>query len=341
MKIAVVGAGISGCLLANLLVCEKVDVSVFEKSRGCGGRASTKQTDFGQCDLGATIIPAQKAPFIEFMQGLCKQNIASKWPERIFISQNGQSRFPPTEQFSRDREYFVFNHKMNAACRHWIKNVNLHTSHQISQIRYLEGKGWQLKSNEVWQSELFDKVVFTAPWPQSQALIEQSELPIKLPEFSQSWTSCWSIALKLEHLVASDIDLVYLKNQSLQTLVRDSAKPLRPQFFASDKAEKSEIWVAQLDNHLSDDLGKQGKDQAISIAIKGLCELFDLPVKSVSNTYAHYWRYARPSAGQKSLGIFSDPEHGFYVGGDWSFGASIESAYEAAVTLSQLIITSE
>jgi renalase len=235
----------------------------------------------------------------------------------------------------------VFNSKMNAACRHWIKKANLHTSHLISQIRFVVDKGWQLKSNDVWQTTFFDKVVLTAPWPQTQALIEQSKLPIKLPDASQSWTSCWSIGLELNHSVANNIDLVYLNDQSIQTLVRDSSKPLRPHVMSSEAAGQSEIWVAQLANVLSDDLGKSGKEKAISIAINGFCELFDLSAKSVSNSYAHYWRYAKPCIGQQSLGIFSQQEYGLYVGGDWSFGATIESAYEAALTLSRAIIMGE
>ena len=338
MKVAVVGAGISGCLLADFLDAASIDVSIFEKSRGCGGRASTKLTDWGQCDLGATIVPVQKTLFSDFMQDLYNQNIVSKWPENILVSQKDNQLL---ENYVGDREHYVFNGKMNSACRHWIKNAKLHTNNLISQIRYLSGKGWQLKSNEVWQTELFDKVVLTAPWPQSQALIEHSELSIKQPDFSQSWTSCWSIALKLQQLVTSKVDIIYLKNQSIQTLVRDSGKPLRPQPFLSDKGNESEIWVAQLANKLSDELGQSGKEKAISIATKGLCELFNLPDESVSNTYAHYWRYARPSPGQKPLGILSQSEHGVFVGGDWSFGASIESAYEAALTLSRAIITSE
>jgi renalase len=341
MKIAVVGAGMTGCLLANFLDSVSIDVSVFEKSRGCGGRASTKQTDFGQCDLGATIVPAQKAEFADFMQGLCNQNMVTKWPGNVFVTQQINGINQPLENFIGDREYYVFNKKMNAACRHWVRNTHLHTNSLISQIRYIVGKGWQLKLNDVWQAEWFDKVIVTAPWPQSQVLFEQSELPIELPDLSQAWTSCWSIALKLDQLVASEVDLVYLKNHSVQTLVRDSGKPQRPQVFTSQEGKKNEIWVAQLANKLSDELGSQGKDKAISIATKGLCELFDLPDKSVSNTYAHYWRYARPSARQKPLGILSYHEEGIYVGGDWSFGASIESAYAAALTLSQSIIAGE
>lgn len=341
MKIAVVGAGMTGCLLTSFLESKGFDISIFEKSRGCGGRASTKQTDWGQCDLGATIVPAKKAQFVDFLQGLRKQNIVSIWPEKVFVSQRKDTIAQPLELFDSDREYFVFNHKMNGPCRQWIRNAHLHINSLISQIRYIVGKGWQLKVNEVWHAELFDKVVLTAPWPQSQTLLEQSELPIELPKYSQSWTSCWSIALQSEQMVASEVDLIYLKDHPLQTLVRDSSKPKRPHLLTSQIAETSEIWVAQLANDLSDDIGKQGAGKAISIATKGLCEMFDLPEKSVSNTCAHYWRYARPSAGQKPLGILSYPEHGIYIGGDWSFGVSIESAYEAAKALSQTIIKGE
>jgi|GEM_PF-4355492 hypothetical protein len=338
MKVAIVGAGITGCLLANFIESKSVDVSIFEKSRGCGGRASTKQTDWGQCDLGATVMLAQKVGFIDFMQRLCDEDIVSQWPRNIFVSNQNTDIKQSLENFVSNNNHYVFNSKMNAACRHWIKNANLHTNNLISQIRYIFGKGWQLQSNGLWQAELFDKVVLTAPWPQSKVLIEQSDLSLKLPDFSQSWTSCWSIAFKLDQLVVSDVDLVYLENQSIRTLVRDSGKPLRPEVFDANTGGESEIWVAQLTNNLSDDLGKEGKDKAISIATKGLCELFNLPDKSVLNTYAHYWRYARPREGQKPLGILNQHEYGVYAGGDWSFGTSIESAYEAALALSQSII---
>jgi renalase len=286
-------------------------------------------------------VPAQQASFMNFMGTLCAQDRVSQWPKNIFVSQQTTDIKQPLEIFVSDKEYYVFNSKMNAACRYWTKNANVQSNNLISQIRYIVGKGWQLKSNGVWQAELFDKVVLTAPWPQSQALIEQSELSMKLPDFSQSWTSCWSIALKLDQLVASGIDLVYLKEQSIRTLVRDSGKPLRPQTFDADTGRKSEIWVAQLTNKLSDDLGKEGKDKAISIATKGMCELFDVPIKSVLNTYGHYWRYARPREGQKPLGILNQQKYGLYAGGDWSFGTTIESAHEAALSLSQAIIMGE
>ena len=342
MKIAVIGAGFTGCLLANFLDLDGIEISIFEKSRGCGGRASTKQTDWGQCDLGASVVTAQKEEFIDFMQGMCTQKLASKWPKNIYTSQHNRLTNQTLENFVSEKMYYVFNSKMNAVCRHWIKKTQLYTNNLISQIRYTNGKGWQLKSNDVWQTELFDKVVLTAPWPQTQGIIKQSELQMILPKSSQSWTSCWSIGIKLEHtekLDTPEIDLVYLKEQSIQMLIRDSAKPLRP--LTLEPKGNSEIWVAQLDNKLSDQLGKQGKDKAVSVATDSICELFNIPEKFVSNIYAHYWGFAKPCDSQKPLGILSQQNIGLYVGGDWSFGASIESAFEAALTMSQAIIAHE
>lgn len=336
MKIAIVGAGITGCLLADFLDSDNFEVSIFEKSRGCGGRASTKQTDFGQCDIGATVVPVKTVEFAQFMRQLCHQNIVSQWPQTIAITHQNNGVKTPLEIFESDREYYVFNQKMNAACRHWAKKAQLHTNSLINQVRYHQDKGWQLKINGVWQAERFDKLVITAPWPQSQTIIEQSEVPLALPTFSQTWSSCWSIAVKLDRLVTSAVDLVYLKGHSIQTLVRDSSKPQRPEVTTT---QQNEIWVAQLANELSDDLGSQCMNEAISIATKELCELFGLSNQSVTDTYAHYWRYARPSAGQKPLGILSNHENGIYLGGDWSFGSSIESAYEGARALVQLIKT--
>jgi predicted NAD/FAD-dependent oxidoreductase len=339
VKVAVIGAGITGCLLADFLDSESIDVSVYEKSRGCGGRASTKQTEFGQCDLGATIVPVKNTEFAGFLSELEFQNLVCNWPENVFVTRQVEGIFQPLEKIVSARNYYVFNEKMNAACHHWVKNSQLFTNSLVKQLRYLDGKGWQLNVNDTWLAERFDKVIVTAPWPQSQALIYQSELSAKLADYSQSWTSCWSIALELNPIVASNVDLIYLKNHAVQTLVRDSNKPKRTGFSNAQGIKLREIWVAQLANELSDEIGKLAKNKAIGIAKKCLCELFDLPDESVSNTYGHFWQYARPSPSQRPLGIMANHEQGVYVGGDWSFGASIESAFDAAVALRKSIKT--
>ena len=50
---AIIGAGMAGISAARTLVQAGHRVSVFEKSRGAGGRMATRETPFGNFDHGA------------------------------------------------------------------------------------------------------------------------------------------------------------------------------------------------------------------------------------------------------------------------------------------------
>ena len=52
MKIAIIGAGFSGCNLYDNLKLQFEDITIFEKSRGVGGRLSTKYIDDKFIDHG-------------------------------------------------------------------------------------------------------------------------------------------------------------------------------------------------------------------------------------------------------------------------------------------------
>ncbi|MFM8454377.1 MAG: NAD(P)-binding protein [Gammaproteobacteria bacterium] len=58
-KIAIIGAGLSGITLAKKL-SQKVDVHIFEKGRGIGGRMSTRYADpfvFDHVDWSESLYP--------------------------------------------------------------------------------------------------------------------------------------------------------------------------------------------------------------------------------------------------------------------------------------------
>ena len=73
--IAVVGAGIAGIACARTLMQAGHRVSVFEKSRGTGGRMATRRTEFGSFDHGTqyfTVRDARFAKALETAQGLVR-----------------------------------------------------------------------------------------------------------------------------------------------------------------------------------------------------------------------------------------------------------------------------
>jgi predicted NAD/FAD-dependent oxidoreductase len=67
-RVAIVGAGLAGLLAAQRIAAGGAAVTVFEKSRGLGGRLATRRTAHGSFDHGAPVVhcePWQVAPLEE------------------------------------------------------------------------------------------------------------------------------------------------------------------------------------------------------------------------------------------------------------------------------------
>ena len=64
-NIAIIGAGIAGISLANLLQ-KKVNLTVFEKSRGVGGRMATRRAAPYQFNHGAQYFKIANKAFKDF-----------------------------------------------------------------------------------------------------------------------------------------------------------------------------------------------------------------------------------------------------------------------------------
>ena len=98
--IAVIGAGIAGMACARTLAQAGHKVSVFEKSRGAGGRMSTKGTEFGGFDHGAQYFTVRDARFEKALS--ISANLVRRWSantERI-LDEAGRvvaASLPPKE----------------------------------------------------------------------------------------------------------------------------------------------------------------------------------------------------------------------------------------------------
>ena len=68
IKIAIIGAGMAGMKAASTLHKIGMDVTVFEKSRGLGGRLASRRTEFGHFNHGAQYVTALHPEFQSFLQ---------------------------------------------------------------------------------------------------------------------------------------------------------------------------------------------------------------------------------------------------------------------------------
>ncbi|GAB3032594.1 NAD(P)/FAD-dependent oxidoreductase [Bowmanella dokdonensis] len=314
MKFAIVGAGMSGCLLCSYLTAAGHQVTVFEKSRGPGGRSSTKRTDWGSFDPGASFLRTADPDLLEQLQPLEALGIVRPW---------SVTPYDKTDYFSAQQthdQFFVFTPGMNAACRFWLQGASLLNSIQITHMQEMP-KGWMLWDQQQRKFGLFDYVVVTAPWPQTRHLLSE-HLPDIADTRETDWLPCWSVAMQLARPVTDAMPVIYAHQQLLQLAVLDSAKP--------DRQAKRQIWVVQFSHPESARLQYTAKDEVARRAASALGELLELPPLQVSHSYQHYWRFARLSPLGHLPGLIHDPERRLMGLGDWSMGGSLPCVFKTA-----------
>ena len=68
VRIAVIGAGMAGLACAQELLRADAKVTVFERSRGLGGRLATRRQGDLAFDHGAQFVTARSRPFVGYAQ---------------------------------------------------------------------------------------------------------------------------------------------------------------------------------------------------------------------------------------------------------------------------------
>ena len=86
-NIGIIGSGISGLTLANLLK-DKFRVSVFEKARGSSGRLSTRREAGFHFDHGAPFFSVRSSLFKEFLSPLIKKEVVAPWQAKYIEFEN-------------------------------------------------------------------------------------------------------------------------------------------------------------------------------------------------------------------------------------------------------------
>lgn len=316
MKIAIIGAGVTGSSCAAQLQQLGHRVTVFEKSRGKGGRCARKRVDWAEFDLGAPVIPASDPAFIEQLVQLEKVGVAAKWL-------TGAHKFCSSlQRDNRDSLYYVFSPSMNSACHYWLQDIEVISNCRITHLQQTKS-GWLLWDEGSAKHGCFDWVICTAPWPQSHALLADTMALPTLTE--QRWTSCWAVACTLNRQLRADTPLIYFDNCALQTLVLDSQKPGRN--------NKQQVWVAYLANPLSDELDKSDLSKPKQLVETTISQVFGNGELKITHHYQHFWRFARAKGNPQPLAIVQDHQQRLSVCGDWSVGASVQAAYLAAHSL--------
>lgn len=338
LNVAVVGAGIAGITCARTLAQAGHAVTVFEKSRGFGGRMATRSTEFGSFDHGVQYFTVRDARFRQAIDVTAAPVRA--WSANAVRVLDSHGRVVESALPHRE-SHWVATPGMNAMVHHWAAPLDrmhrIHLNTQVTRMTRdaLDARRWQLRTEAsdggVHVYGGFDAVLLATPHVQADALLLASNLGTSLREAMAPVrvAPCWTLMIAYAQALQPGMSHLGPQwNAALSThhriawLARESSKPGR---------EPIERWTVQAgaewsQEHLEDDVARvQAK------LLRAFAEITAIHAEP-HHAQVHRWRYAKTTTPLGKSHLW-DARERIGVCGDWCLGHRVENAFVSGLEL--------
>lgn len=325
-KVAIIGAGIAGLTVANLLK-DDTEITIFEKSRGVSGRVSTRRAEPYFFDHGAQFIKATNPDFTAFITPMIEAGVIKRWDARF--AEIDRNQIIATRQWDHDNPHYVGVPSMNAIGKYLSQGLNIALSTKVEQLSK-QGDKWFLYDQGKQLLGKFDWVILAIPPQQALSL-----LPVSLLEHaklqSQTMQACFALMLGFNDPLPLTFDVALVHNQDISWISVNNTKPGREGAY-SLLVHSTNKWA---DEHIEDNPTKvlQHLAQQVSYVI-GHNAL------QAEHQAMHAWRYANLGKQSGETHLLNGNEN-IGLCGDWFIHGRVEAAfcsgYELAKNLRELL----
>ena len=309
----VIGSGISGATIANLLN-KKFQVNLFDKGRGPGGRASFKRIK-GQIgfDHGTQYFSPKTIEFKKFVNRLIKIKILKKW--------SGNHIFLNSKKKENKKHIKIIGKKgNNDICKFLLKKVKCFYQSEVKKI-YYKNKLWFLLFTD-GKIRTYKGVILTCPFPQLKKLSEKfiNNTFIKRK-------------LKMDANITVMIAIKKSKKSPSSFLFDDPVLGWAGNENTKKRFKsKHDLWTLQSTFKWANkniDKNKKNLKKNSKILIDKFFKLTKIKKTKVIYSINHGWKY---SSNSKPLKIRSywDPQKKIGVCADWFIGPRLESGWSSA-----------
>lgn len=316
--VAIIGSGMAGLSLAISLKFQGVEVTVLDKSRGPGGRLSSKRVPGGSVDIGAQYFTIRNDAFRQFLNQFAGPDSYFQWTPVLFHEQ-----VPGLPEPFRVAQRYVGVPRMTGVSRALSQHINATYQLRVDRVEQMQQQ-WQIVDDAQSIVGSYDAVVITAPPEQTRELTRQHpQVQTALADYASEPT--WTVALQFGNPLSLAFDGMSLKDSVLGWVARDASKPGR---------DSGEWWVLHANSAWSADHQDDDAEQVKETLVQAFAERFNhgqLPVEVIS----HRWLYARPARDCPQPGFLSFNDDRLAVCGDWLNGGRVEGAWESAQHLLQ------
>lgn len=312
MRIAIIGAGLAGACLANRLR-HRHRVEVFEKSRGSGGRMSTRRVEDWKADHGAQFFTIRDEGFAQLAEPMIREGFIRPWKPRLAVFRKGDWVLDDWKD-----PHFVAAPCMNSATAKLLEGVEVHYQTRISEISGHSGH-WELRSTHQYYG-FFDLVISTLPAPQAVEIIP-SECDFVEDLRLVQMDPCLAFFARLKEDIDLGWDAAIVRDHPVTWMAMNHSKPGRQQLIP--------VFVM----HLQADFSAQDFEQDMqSWCIETTATLAKVHPSQIEAFQIHRWKYSRTSK-PASKPSFYDSQMGLAAAGDWGPGERVEGAAISALDL--------
>jgi len=314
-RIAIIGGGISGITLANNLK-DFAEVKIFEKSRGLGGRMSSRYHENFSFDHGAQCFSARSNEFQNFLHPLIVSGDVAAWQGKVVNIEDG--KITPRFWFET---HLVACPNMNSLCKKLAQGLDIAVGVEVLQIQK-ENNLWNLKSKNNDDLGNFDLVISTAPPAQSKKLFGDF-FTIK----EAIMQPCFSMMLGFEEKWQNDWIFAKVKNNPIKLIAVNSSKPKRDDSVTSLVIQTKKSWsIENVDLNL---------EEVKKILLENFTNLTKIDHRKASHVAIHRWLYALLD--DESEEIFFDEKNLLAATSDFACESRIEDVWICANILSKKI----
>lgn len=306
MKIAIIGAGLAGCNLYEKLIKKGFNVKIFEKSRGTGGRLSSKYIGDKFVDHGTPYIKTDDKSFYNFLETKVDIGVLKKI----------DGTFYPTKG-------------INKLCSSLIDKKDLITNTRIVKAKKEENK-WKLFDENEKIYEDFDFLILTIPATQ---IIENSFDLNKndLEQLEQILYEAMATLICFKDN-SKKIDLSNIKDDKFFFKVIDNSFKYEYKEFQS--------FVFHINKSFVEKNILLSKIEFFSLVHKNIKEKFDIDLKENFEVIEHLWKFAF-SKNFIEKDFILNVEKSYGICGDYFNKTNLEATYSSSNKLFEKLITLE
>jgi len=167
MRVAIVGAGLSGLMAAGALRGRGHDVVLFDKGRSPGGRLATRRIGNARLDHGAQFFTVRSEQFASYVYEWQQAGIVYEWCRGFSANGDGHPRY-------------AVHGGMNALAKHLARDLDVRCDSLVFSLhRSDSAHQWEVKLDD-GSAHHADALIVTCPLPQTFSLLVSAE--VSMPE---------------------------------------------------------------------------------------------------------------------------------------------------------------